>query len=91
MDTFFSIVLVFLLLNIALGLFRVWRGPTLADRLLTLQLISTVGMAILLVLAGYLEELTFLNVAITINVLAIIVVIYLFQVWKNKKKQTPCQ
>ncbi len=88
MDYFFIIVSVFLLLNIALGLFRVWRGPTVADRLLTTQLFGTTGMAILLVLAGYLKELSLLNVAITFNVLAILLVIGLVQVWKHKKGET---
>lgn len=89
MDIFFIIVIVFLLLNIALGLIRVWRGPTVADRLLTTQLFGTTGMAILLVLAGYSKDLTLLNVAITFNVLAILLVICMVQVWKNKKGETP--
>lgn len=88
MNSFFIIVCVFLLLNIVLGLVRVWRGPTVADRVLTTQLLGTTGMAILLVLAGYLQQLTLLNVAITFNVLAIILVICLFQVWKKKKVET---
>jgi multicomponent Na+:H+ antiporter subunit F len=88
MDGFFIIVIVFLLLNIALGLIRVWRGPTVADRLLTTQLFGTTGMAVLLVLTGYLKELTLLNVAITFNVLAILLVISLVQVWKNKKGES---
>lgn len=89
MNSFFIIVIVFLMLNIAMGLVRVWRGPTVADRLLTTQLFGTTGMAILLVLAGYLRELTLLNVAITFNVLAILLVICLVQVWKNKKGESP--
>jgi multicomponent Na+:H+ antiporter subunit F len=89
MDAFFILVIVFLLLNIALGLFRVWQGPTVADRLLTTQLFGTTGMAILMVLAGYLKDLTLLNVAITFNVLAILLVICLVRVWKNKKRETP--
>ena len=89
MDVIFIIVSVFLLLNIALGLLRVWRGPTVADRLLITQLFGTTGMAILMVLAGYLQNLTLLNVAITINVLATLLVIGLVQGWKNKKKEIP--
>lgn len=89
MDVFFTIVIVFLLLNIALGLIRVWRGPTVADRLLTTQLFGTTGMAILLVLAGYLQDPDFLNVAITFNVLAILLVIGLVKVWKKKKGEGP--
>lgn len=89
MDLFFTIVIIFLLLNIALGLIRVWRGPTVADRLLTTQLFGTTGMAILLVLAGHLEQPTFLNVAITFNVLAILLVIGLVIVWKKRKGEKP--
>lgn len=89
MDLFFTIVIIFLLLNIALGLIRVWRGPTVADRLLTTQLFGTTGMAILLVLAGKLEQPTFLNVAITFNVLAILLVIGLVIVWKKRKGEKP--
>lgn len=89
MDIFFIIVSIFLLLNIALGLIRVWRGPTVADRLLTTQLFGTTSIAILLVMAGYLQELTLLNVAITFNVLSILLVIGLVQVWKKKKGETP--
>ncbi len=85
MNAFFIIVIIFLLLNIALGLYRVWRGPTVADRLLTTQLFGTTGIAILIVLAGYLKELTLLNVAVTFNVLAVLLVICLVQVWKKKK------
>jgi len=89
MDLFFTIVIIFLLLNIALGLIRVWRGPTVADRLLTTQLFGTTGMAILLVLSGYLKQPTFLNVAITFNVLAILLVIGLVIVWNKRKGENP--
>lgn len=85
MDIFFIVVIIFLLINIVLGLFRVLKGPTIADRLLTTQLFGTTGMAMLIVLAGYLQELSLLNVAITFNVLAILLVIGFVQVWKNKK------
>ncbi|MFW6351177.1 MAG: pH regulation protein F [Bacteroidota bacterium] len=88
MDVFFIIVIVFLLLTIALGLVRVWRGPGVADRLLTTQLFGTTGMAILLVLAGFLQNLNLLNVAITFNVLAIILVIGFIKIWKNKKGES---
>lgn len=89
MDVFFTIVIVFLLLNIALGLIRVWRGPTVADRLLTTQLFGTTGMAILMVLAGFLQDADLLNVAITFNVLAILLVIGLVKFWKKKKGESP--
>ena len=88
MDFFFISVSIFLLLNIGMGLFRVWKGPSVADRLLTTQLFGTTGIAVLIVLAGYLDQPTLLNVAITFNVLAVLLVICLFQVWKKKKGDT---
>lgn len=88
MDVFFIAVIVFLLLNIAMGLVRLLRGPTVADRLLTTQLFGTAGMAILMVLAGYMEDLSLLNVVITFNVLSILLVICLVQVWKKKKGES---
>jgi multicomponent Na+:H+ antiporter subunit F len=87
MNGFFIGVCIFLLLTICLGLVRVWRGPTVADRLLTTQLFGTTGMAILIVLAGHLGELTLLNVAITFNVLAALLVICFVQVWKPRKRE----
>ena len=89
MDAFFIIVIVFLLLNIGLGLIRLWRGPSIADRLLTTQLFGSAGMAILLVMSGFSANLTLLNVVITFNVLSIILVICLVQVWKKKKGESP--
>ncbi|MDP1691018.1 MAG: monovalent cation/H+ antiporter complex subunit F [Burkholderiaceae bacterium] len=41
----------FLLLNIAAGLARILRGPTVADRMLAAQLFGTTGVAALLLLA----------------------------------------
>ncbi|MCS6926285.1 MAG: MrpF/PhaF family protein [Candidatus Binatia bacterium] len=41
----------FLLLNVVVGLLRVLRGPTPADRMLAAQLFGTTGVATLLLLA----------------------------------------
>jgi multicomponent Na+:H+ antiporter subunit F len=42
---------VFLLLNVLVGLFRVARGPTSADRIVVTQLFGTSAVAVLLLLA----------------------------------------
>jgi multicomponent Na+:H+ antiporter subunit F len=47
----YLLVAIFLLLNILVGLLRVLRGPTPADRMLAAQLFGTTGVAILLLLA----------------------------------------
>ena len=60
------------------------RGPTLADRLLTTQLFGTTGVAVLILLTGSLRELTLLNVAITFNILACLMVVCLVQLWSRR-------
>jgi len=50
MNEFLVAVAVFLLLTILVGLLRVLRGPTPADRMLAAQLFGTTGVAILLLL-----------------------------------------
>jgi multicomponent Na+:H+ antiporter subunit F len=42
---------VFLLLNLAAGMWRVLHGPTAADRMLAAQLFGTTAVAVLLLLA----------------------------------------
>lgn len=51
MHDFYQGIALFLLLNILIGLMRVLRGPTPADRMLSAQLFGTTGVAILLLLA----------------------------------------
>lgn len=42
----------FVLLMVALGLVRILRGPTNADRMMAAQLLGTGGIAVLLLAAG---------------------------------------
>jgi multicomponent Na+:H+ antiporter subunit F len=53
MDGFHLALILFLLVNLSLGLLRVLRGPSAHDRMLAAQLFGTVGVAVavLLVLA----------------------------------------
>jgi len=51
MQTLYLTLAVFLLLNLAAGMWRVLRGPTTADRMLATQLFGTTAVAILLLLA----------------------------------------
>lgn len=63
--------LVFLLfLSIVIGLFRVVRGPTRADRMLSAQLFGTTGVAILSILATASDEPALLDVALVFALLS---------------------
>ncbi len=46
-------VILFLLANLAAGLWRVWRGPTSADRMLSALLFGSTSVALLILLAEW--------------------------------------
>jgi multicomponent Na+:H+ antiporter subunit F len=65
----------FLLLNLAVGLVRVFRGPTPADRMLSAQLFSTTGVAILLLLSYGMENPALRDIALVFVLLSILPVV----------------
>lgn len=70
-DLFFGLA-VFLLINVLVGLIRILRGPTPADRMLAAQLFGTTGVAIMLVLAEALAMPSIRTVGLVFAVLAVI-------------------
>jgi multicomponent Na+:H+ antiporter subunit F len=60
----------FVLLMVALGLFRVLRGPGDADRVMAAQLFGTGGIAALLLLGAAIGEAAMVDVALTLALLA---------------------
>jgi multicomponent Na+:H+ antiporter subunit F len=67
---FYLFVTVVLLLSILLGLVRVVRGPTPADRMLAAQLFGTTGVAVLLLLGRALAVPAYWDVALVFALLA---------------------
>lgn len=67
----------FLLLTVLIGLVRVARGPTLADRFLVAQLFGTTGVAVLLILAADPGMSALRNVALVFAILAPVTVVAL--------------
>lgn len=60
-----------LLLALMLGVWRVWLGPTLADRMLAAQLFGTTGVAFLLLLAELMALPGLRDVALVLALLAV--------------------
>ena len=60
----------FVLIMVALGLVRILRGPTLADRMMAAQLLGTGGIATLLLLAAATGMDAAIDVALTLALLA---------------------
>ncbi|HEY8336362.1 MAG TPA: monovalent cation/H+ antiporter complex subunit F [Tardiphaga sp.] len=61
---------VFIALTMALGLVRLLRGPTMADRMMAAQLLGTSGAAICLLISYASELPALLDVALTLALLA---------------------
>lgn len=70
MQNLYASLALFLLLNLAAGMWRVLRGPTAADRMLAAQLFGTTAVAILLLLAQAAGSAALRDVALVFALLA---------------------
>jgi len=64
---------VFLLLNLLAGLWRIGIGPTAADRMLAVLLFGSTTVALLLIMAEWIDDPSLRTVALLFVVLATIV------------------
>lgn len=72
MNHFLGLAALFLLLNLLVGLVRVWRGPSPADQMQALLLFGTTTVAILLLLAYATGHRVLVEVALVFVMLAAI-------------------
>lgn len=75
---------IILLLSILAGLWRIWRGPTRADRLLAVQLFGTSGAAVLMLLAHTQRQPPLLDAALVLALLAAVLSIALVQLLRRR-------
>lgn len=73
-----------LLLSVGAGLWRAWRGPTQADRLMAVQLFGTSGAAILMLLAQAQNLPALLDAALVLALLAAVVCAALVQLLRRR-------
>lgn len=71
-------LLVFLMLNLGAGLWRAWKGPTDGDRLLSALLFGTTSIALLLMMAEWLEVPELRSVALLLVMFASILSLAFF-------------
>lgn len=77
-------VALLLLVTLVLGLIRIWRGPTVADRMLAAQLFGTTGVGLLLVLAELQQIPALRDVALVLALLAVMAVLaFVARVWRQ--------
>jgi multicomponent Na+:H+ antiporter subunit F len=74
-----------LLASIAVGLWRVVRGPSRADRLLAVQLLGTTGAAVLLLLAHAQSQPALIEAALVLAVLAAVLSAALVQLLRRSQ------
>jgi multicomponent Na+:H+ antiporter subunit F len=74
MTGFLSWAALALMLSLLLGLIRVLRGPSAADRLMAAQLLGTTGVGLLLLLAPVLGSAALIDVALVLALLAVVAV-----------------
>jgi multicomponent Na+:H+ antiporter subunit F len=83
-------VALLLLVTLVLGLIRIWRGPTVADRMLAAQLFGTTGVGLLLVLAELQQMPALRDVALVLALLAVMAVLaFVARVWRQDPNNTP--
>lgn len=70
MTEWFMLVAIGLLASMAGALWRVWRGPAPADRMMAAQLVGTGGVAVVLLLAAAAEAWSAIDVALVLALLA---------------------
>jgi multicomponent Na+:H+ antiporter subunit F len=68
------VALVLLLLTLLIGLARTIIGPSLQDRMLSVQLLGTGGVAVLLLMAALFRASALLDVALVLALLAVVAV-----------------
>jgi multicomponent Na+:H+ antiporter subunit F len=71
MTTFYFAAALFILLTIAAGLARIFRGPGSSDRLMAAQLAGSGGVAVLLLLAAAMAQPAIIDVALMLAILAV--------------------
>ncbi len=71
MTGFYFAAALFVLLTIAGGLARIFRGPGSPDRLMAAQLAGSGGVAVLLLLAAAMGQPAIIDVALMLAVLAV--------------------
>ncbi len=77
MTLFLTLALIVLILSLCIGLIRIFRGPTLEDRIMSVQLMGTTGVGILLILGLLLNMPASIDIALVLAMLAAISVVAL--------------
>jgi multicomponent Na+:H+ antiporter subunit F len=89
LDFFISyIVLPVLSISIALIFYRFYKGPTVADRVVALDLLITIGIGIITAYSIYTDQSTFLDAAMLLALIAFLgTIAFSFYLEKKDKNE----
>ena len=65
----FTLLVFILLLCIFFGLYRFLKGPTLSDRIVAFDVISILGVSLLVILSLYFEREIYLDIALVLGLI----------------------
>jgi multicomponent Na+:H+ antiporter subunit F len=65
----FDYLIIFLLLPIFISTFRLIKGPTLADRIVALDVLSIMGISYLVVLSLYFQRIIYIDIALVLGLI----------------------
>lgn len=86
MQILYLALALFLLLNLAAGMWRVLHGPTAADRMLAAQLFGTTAVAVLLLLAQAYDNPSLRDVALVFALLAAVTAVaFVRRAWPDQE------
>jgi len=75
-----------LLLTASAGIWRIFRGPNQADRMLGIQMLGTTGITLLLVMAHWLDQPVWRDVALVLALLAAVITAAFVQMLRRRQE-----
>lgn len=86
MQFFYTATVLFLLINLIAGMWRVLKGPSIGDSMLAAQLFGTTAVAVLLLWAQALQQPSLRNVALVFALLsAVTAIAFVRRAWRVKE------
>ncbi|HZI00535.1 MAG TPA: cation:proton antiporter [Flavisolibacter sp.] len=79
-------VLPVLSISVILVFFRFWKGPSIADRIIALDLLITIGIAIIAIYSMITDQPTFLDIAMILALIAFLGTIALSYYIEKREK-----
>nr|WP_296748399.1 monovalent cation/H+ antiporter complex subunit F [Thioalkalivibrio sp.] len=90
MTELYPVVVLLLLLNILVGMVRILRGPTAADRMLAAEMFATSAVVIVLLMAVVSGNLALIDVALVFALLAALAsVTFVSRAWSAMAGRRP--